>query len=89
MLAFEIAIEFEVPGEALDHLQTDVVESGAAINELGAGGGGNEILGGFLISVPDRDPLIAGKMPGGPGLSAFVFAADPVAEDLALVGIRE
>src|SRR5580698_2438995 len=74
----EAAVDFEILADALDGLKSDVAQRGSA---------GDKILGRFLGTHARLDPLIAAEVIRGPGLSALVFAADPVAEQLALVRI--
>ena len=78
MLVGEVAVDLEVLTDSFDCLETDVVKGGAA---------GDEVLGGFLIAHAYLEPLVAAQVIGNPALAAFVFATDPVAEELALVGV--
>ena len=78
MLIGEVAVDLEVLADALDHLEVDVVQCGAA---------GNEILGRLLIAHAHLKPFVAAQVIGDPALAALVLASNPVAEELALVGI--
>ena len=93
MLEGEVALYLEVFPDALDNLKSEIVERGASGNEerrvrncLGRRAG-DEVLGGFLIAVVDLKPLITAQVISNPGLAALVLASDPVAEQLALVGV--
>jgi len=74
----EVAVHFEVLAEALNRLKVDVVQGGAAWDE---------VLGCLLIAQAHLEPFIAAQVPGNPRLAALVLASDPVAEELAIVGI--
>src|ERR1035437_5694066 len=74
----EVAVDLEVLANALDRLEVDVIQGGAAWDE---------VRGGFLIAQTDLEQFIAAQVIGNPGLAAFVLAPDPVAEELALVGV--
>src|ERR1035437_6273990 len=77
-LVGKIAVDLEVLADALDRLEVDVVQGGAA---------GDKVLGGLLIAHAHLEPFVAAQMIGNPCLAALVLASDPVAEELALVGI--
>src|ERR1017187_2444074 len=74
----KVAVDLEILSDALDHLEVDVVQSGATWYEK---------RGGFLVAHTRLEPFVAAQVIGNPGLTALVFAADPVAEELALVGV--
>ena len=78
MFVGKVTVDLEVLANALDDLKVDVVQGGAA---------GDEVLGGFLISRVHLEPFVTAEVVGDPGLAAFVLAADPVAEELAVVGV--
>ncbi len=48
---------------------------------------GDEVLGRLLVQIGELDPFVAGEVIGEPGLAALGFASDPVAQDVALVGV--
>ena len=95
MFKGEAAVHLEVLADAFDHLEVDVVERGSAgdqdgIAAQGRGLGGrarDKVLGRLLVARPDLEPFIAAQVIGDPCLATLVFASDPVAEELALVGI--
>src|SRR5208283_5279012 len=77
-LVDEVAVDLEILADSFDDLKIDVVQGGAA---------GDKVLGGFLISYAQLEPLVAVEVIGNPALATFVFASNPVAEELALVGV--
>ena len=72
------AVDFEVLAHALDDLHFDVVEGCSARNE---------ILGSLLIAEAKLYPFIAAEVICYPTLTSLVFTTDPVAKDLALIGV--
>ena len=101
VLQSEVAVDLEVLADALDDLKVDIVERRAPGGEAGCGAGaalasgryglgcrtGDEVAGGLLIPQAHLEPLIAAQMVGKPRLATLVLTADPVAEELALVGV--
>jgi hypothetical protein len=47
----------------------------------------NKVLRRLLMTRAHLNPLVAAQVVSDPPLSALVFAADPIAEDLSVVGI--
>ena len=74
----KVALHLDVLAKALDGLDVEVVQRGAA---------GDEVLARLLIAHRELHPFVAAQVIGDPGLAALVFAANPVAEELALVGV--
>lgn len=55
VLEVELAVEFELGAEALDDLEAEIVEGGAA---------GDEVLGDFLIAIVDLKVFVATEVEG-------------------------
>ena len=101
MFQGEVAVHLKVLADALDHLEINVVERCAAGRQArgtyratvapGRDGlgrrAGDEVAGRLLIAQAHLKPLIAAQVIGKPSLSTLVLPADPIAEELALVGI--
>ncbi len=83
MLESKVSVDFKVGGEAFHGLKGDVVQGRSVLY----GAIVNEILGGLLIAVPYLEPFISAQMISEPGLAALALASDPVAEQLAFVGV--
>ena len=47
----------------------------------------DEVFWGFLVEVLEFVPFGWGLVVGDPGLTAFGLAADPIAEDVTLIGV--
>jgi len=78
VLIGKIAVDLEVPADTFDHLEVNVVQGGAA---------GNEVFCNLLVTCSDLDPFVASEVIGDPALPSLTFASNPVSEHLALVRI--
>ena len=74
-LVDKVAVDLEVPADTFDHLEVDVVQGGAA---------GNEVLCNLLVTCSNLDPFVASEVVGDPALPSLTFASNPVPEHLAL-----
>lgn len=77
-LARKIAVDLEVPANTFDNLEVDVVQGGAA---------GNEVFCNLLVTYSKLNPFVAAEVKGDPALPSLSFASNPVSEHLALVRI--
>ena len=72
----EVAVDLEVLADSLNDPEIDVVDGGAALDE---------VLGSLLISDAYLNQLVAAKVISDPTLSTLRLATDPIPKDLAIV----
>src|SRR6266567_5555499 len=95
VLEIKAAIHFDVGPDALHHLEPDVVQRGSVLDGWRARAGrrrrdslcDDKVLRRLLVARVHLDPLVAAQVIRHPRLAALVFAANPVSEELSVVGV--
>ena len=78
MLEVKFPSDFEFLADKLYCLKIDIVQRCTT---------GNEVRRGFCIAHTYRKPFIPAQMIGNPSLAPLALASNPIAKELALIGV--